>query len=149
MDKIAVISYWVRIGMVALVVLFALVSAFRRSRKGAAHRDLVAGIITFLAMAVVAAVNLATLDLVITGALAALGLALGLVLGKVRPLISWLAALSAVFASIMVLFGDPKAFSAGLAALVMVGLLMLGQGIRSRIGGASAAAPVPAVPPQV
>lgn len=149
MDKISVISYWVRVGMVALVALFALISAFRRSRKGAARRDLVAGIITFLAMAVVAAVNYATLDLVITGVLAVLGLVLGLVLGKTRPLISWLAALSAVFASIMVLFGDPKAFSAGLAALVMVGLLMLGQGIRSRIGGAPAAAPAPAVPPQV
>jgi hypothetical protein len=61
--------------------------------------------------------------------------------------VAWLIAISVVFASIMVLFGQPEAYGVGLAVLAFAIGLPLGQGIRGLMGknasGDKSAKPAP------
>lgn len=130
MDNAAVILYWVRFGIVMLVLLSALISLFRRSRRKAARHDLVVGLIGVLLVGGATYVGRASADYVLSGIGAGVGLVIGLGLGRMRPVAALLAALASVFAAIMILFGEPEAVGVGLAAVAIAAVIPLGQGIR-------------------
>ncbi len=130
MDKPAVIFYWVRFGLVLFVILLSGIAALRRSRPEAARHDLLVGVIGTAAALLATVLAQTATDYVLSGALLIAGLVVGFALSKIRPLIAGLSAIFTMFAAIMVLFGEPKAFAVGLAVFAFAMALPLGQGLR-------------------
>lgn len=152
LDTASVVYYWARIAVVALVFLLSLLWAFRRQRDKAKRSDLLFGVLGVVAVLVAAVVaNGHPIGLAILVVACIAGVVVGYLPANARLALGLLFALLAVFATIMLMFGQPKAEAAGMYALGLAFGLPLGQGVRTlrsrRSGATASTAPVPASEP--
>jgi NAD/NADP transhydrogenase beta subunit len=140
---------YVRLGILAVVILLAVIGAIRRSRPKAARRDLLIGILGVAAVAIMGAVASATSWLYVVVFLV-VGLAIGFLLGGIRPLAAWIVVLTTVYFAMALLWDQGGSFAPGLGVLALGAGIPLGQGLRAKTPStsqyAAAGAPTDAQP---
>ena len=128
---------YVRLGILALVVLLAVFSAVKRSRRrDSARTDLAQGILGAVVVVVMGLVAGQATSWVWIAALFAIGLVLGLVLGRIRPLVAWIGAFATIYFMMALLWDQGGSLAPGLGMLALgTAGIPLGQAIRGPAGG--------------
>jgi|GEM_PF-3630547 len=133
---------YVRYAVVAIVALLAVISAVRRAKQRSDRADLVRGVLGLVAIVIMGVVASST-SWALVAIMFVVGLAVGFMLGGLRPLVAWLAMPTTILAAILLLWDRGGAFAAGLAILAFGVAIPLGQGVR---GMRAKGAPVSAKP---